>query len=180
MPTVPDLFLQMKDLIKGNSLTTREAVLTCVAIGEAALLCEEVGEQCRPEAIASGLSKLDGIRRTILEGHAPTSRELMDLYIDFDLLANRFRRVALPAVGSCWSAAPVFAVAGAGSALSAEAIDVARDIHESDDYKAAGVLGDFLQDHGCTNPLLLGHLQEDEHHRGCWAVNVVRAFARDI
>jgi hypothetical protein len=60
------------------------------------------------------------------------------------------------------------------------ALALAREIYEERDSSALPILADALEDAGCTNPDLLGHLRASGPHvRGCWAVDLVLAHAAE-
>jgi hypothetical protein len=81
-----------------------------------------------------------------------------------DLFGNPFRSGA---VSPSWLTPPVLALAQAAyeeRALPAGTLDTTR----------LAVLADALEDTGCDNPDLLGHLRSPGPHvRGCWAVDLV-------
>jgi hypothetical protein len=56
------------------------------------------------------------------------------------------------------------------------AIAIARQVYEERNISAMPILADALEEAGCTNPDLLGHLRgSGTHVRGCWAVDLVLA-----
>jgi hypothetical protein len=81
-----------------------------------------------------------------------------------DLFGNPFRRVV---IAPAWRAPAVTALArGAydGRRLPSGELDPAR----------LAVLADALEDAGCTDASLLGHLRgPGPHVRGCWAVDLL-------
>jgi hypothetical protein len=55
-------------------------------------------------------------------------------------------------------------------------VALARQMYEERDFSAMPILADALEEAGCTNPYLLGHLRgSGPHVRGCWAVDLVLA-----
>jgi hypothetical protein len=51
---------------------------------------------------------------------------------------------------------------------------LARRTYDERDFAALPVLGDALEDAGCADPELLGHLRgPGPHVRGCWAVDLL-------
>jgi hypothetical protein len=81
-----------------------------------------------------------------------------------DVIGNPFRRVRLK---SAWRAPPAVALARAAydqRELPSGVLDVPR----------LAVLADALEEAGCTDAELLGHLRgPGPHVRGCWAVDLV-------
>ena len=54
------------------------------------------------------------------------------------------------------------------------AVKVAAAIYEGRRWEDMPLLGDALEDAGCTNPDLLGHLRgPGPHVRGCWALDAI-------
>jgi hypothetical protein len=54
------------------------------------------------------------------------------------------------------------------------AVALARHIYDSGDFDCLPVLADALEDAGCTDAELLGHLRgPGPHVRGCWAVDLL-------
>ena len=53
-------------------------------------------------------------------------------------------------------------------------LELARVIHESQDFSAMPILADALEDRGCDNTEILEHCRGSERHvRGCWVVRLV-------
>jgi hypothetical protein len=52
---------------------------------------------------------------------------------------------------------------------------LATSIYESSDFTLAPILADALEDAGCTQATLLGHLRDPDlrHVRGCWAIDLL-------
>jgi hypothetical protein len=51
---------------------------------------------------------------------------------------------------------------------------LARSIYDTRDFDRLAVLADALEDAGCTDAELLGHLRgPGPHVRGCWALDKV-------
>jgi hypothetical protein len=74
-----------------------------------------------------------------------------------DIFGNPFRAVAL---SSGW--------------LTTNVLALARQMYESRDFSALPILADALQDAGCADPDLLGHLRSPGPHvRGCWALDLI-------
>lgn len=53
-----------------------------------------------------------------------------------------------------------------------EVYDLANDL--ANDPKSIPVLADLLEEQGCTNEMILGHLREPNHTQHCWAVDLFR------
>ncbi len=52
--------------------------------------------------------------------------------------------------------------------------EIARTIYDSGDFSRLPLLADALEDAGCTDAELLGHLRGlGVHVRGCWAVDLL-------
>jgi hypothetical protein len=59
-------------------------------------------------------------------------------------------------------------------------VALARQVYEERDFSAMPILADALEEAGCTNPYLLGHLKDSGPHvRGCWAPDLVLAKAAE-
>jgi hypothetical protein len=70
-----------------------------------------------------------------------------------------FRRVALDPSWLAWDGGTV--------------VRLAREIYERRAFEQTAVLADALEDAGCTNAEVLGHLRgPGPHVRGCWAVDL--------
>jgi hypothetical protein len=53
---------------------------------------------------------------------------------------------------------------------------IARGIYDEHAFERMGILGDALEEAGCTDEALLGHLRAGGYHvRGCWALDLVLA-----
>ena len=51
---------------------------------------------------------------------------------------------------------------------------LARDIDEGRAFDRMPILGDALEDAGCTDVALLRHCHDDrEHVRGCWVLDLI-------
>jgi hypothetical protein len=54
------------------------------------------------------------------------------------------------------------------------AVALAQDMYESRDFGRAPLLGDMLEDAGCTDPQFLEHLRgPGPHVRGCWVIDLL-------
>jgi hypothetical protein len=85
-----------------------------------------------------------------------------------DIFGNPFRPA--PAVGPAWLAWQ----AGAVPRLARAAYDGGRLPEGTLDPARLAVLADALEDAGCADPELLGHLRgPGPHVRGCWAVDLI-------
>jgi hypothetical protein len=61
-----------------------------------------------------------------------------------------------------------------GAWRTESAVALARGMYESRDFSAAPVLADALEDAGCSDAAVLGHLRGGGAHvRGCWVVDAV-------
>ncbi len=84
-----------------------------------------------------------------------------------DIFGNPFRPSTADPSWLAWNGGPVVQLAQSAYAereLPSGHLDSAR----------LGLLADMLEDAGCTNPDLLGHLRgPGPHVRGCWAVDVL-------
>jgi hypothetical protein len=77
-----------------------------------------------------------------------------------ELVGNPFRPVLVESSWLLWGDAAV--------------VKVAQGIYEGQRYQDLPVLADALEEAGCDNPDLLGHLRRrDGHARGCWALDLV-------
>jgi hypothetical protein len=77
-----------------------------------------------------------------------------------EVFCNPFRRVAVDPAWLTWRG---YLVAS-----------MARRIYDERDFAALPVLGDALEDAGCTEAALLGHLRSPGPHvRGCWALDAI-------
>ncbi len=78
-----------------------------------------------------------------------------------DIIGNPFR--PLPQGNIAW-------LAWEGGMLP----KLARAVYEERAFDRLAVLADALEDAGCADPALLGHLRgPGEHVRGCWAVDLL-------
>lgn len=60
---------------------------------------------------------------------------------------------------------------------SAAVVRLAETIHDEGEFGDLPVLADALEDEGCDNAEVLGHLRGGGRHvRGCWAMDVVRGL----
>jgi hypothetical protein len=83
-----------------------------------------------------------------------------------DLFGNPFRPVSLE---RAWRSPSVLALA---KAAYDERITLAGEL----DPNCLGILSDALEEAGCSNPEILGHLRSPGPHvRGCWAVDLLLA-----
>jgi hypothetical protein len=58
--------------------------------------------------------------------------------------------------------------------LSDTVVAVARGAYEVRDFERLPIVADALEEAGCTEPVLLGHLRTGGPHvRGCWAVDLL-------
>jgi hypothetical protein len=74
-----------------------------------------------------------------------------------EVVGNPFRMVAL---NQAWR--------------TTTAVEIARAIHDDQDFTAMPVLADALQEADCEVPAILDHCrQPGEHVRGCWVVDLV-------
>jgi hypothetical protein len=57
-----------------------------------------------------------------------------------------------------------------------DAVGWARDIYDRREFDELPLLADLVEERGCTDAELLGHLRDPGPHvRGCWAVDHLRA-----
>jgi hypothetical protein len=78
-----------------------------------------------------------------------------------DIFGNPFRPT--PGIDPGW-------LTRGGNAVAA----VARTVYEGRAFDRLPVLADALEDAGCADPDLLGHLRgPGPHVRGCWALDLV-------
>jgi hypothetical protein len=74
-----------------------------------------------------------------------------------DIFGNPFRPVSFDPAWRTWTA-----------------VALAQQMYESRDFSAMPILGDALQDAGCTDEEVLGHCRgPGPHVRGCWVVDLV-------
>jgi hypothetical protein len=77
-----------------------------------------------------------------------------------DLFGNPFR--ATPVIDPVW--------------LTPTVVSIARRAYDERAFAALPVLGDALEEAGCTGKAILAHCRSGgEHARGCWAVDLLRA-----
>jgi hypothetical protein len=77
-----------------------------------------------------------------------------------DLFGNPFRPVTVEPTWLAWNRRKV--------------ADLVRGIYDDRAYEWLGLLADALEDAGCANPQLLGHLRgPGPHWRGCWAIDLL-------
>jgi hypothetical protein len=77
-----------------------------------------------------------------------------------DVFGNPFRKAVLDPAWLAWE----------GGTLG----NLARGIYDQRDFDQLPILGDALEEAGCTNPDILGHLRgPGPHVRGCWAVDLL-------
>jgi hypothetical protein len=51
---------------------------------------------------------------------------------------------------------------------------LAEDVYEEKAFERMGVLGDALEDAGCTDEVVLSHCRQGaEHVRGCWVLDLI-------
>ena len=50
---------------------------------------------------------------------------------------------------------------------------LAESIYEERTFDDLPILGDALEEAGCTDPTILDHCRSGEHVRGCWVVDLV-------
>jgi hypothetical protein len=97
------------------------------------------------------------LARTQIEFGVPSDREVCAVTRD---VVNPFHDVAL---------SPSWLVANDGAALR-----LARDIYDERKWELMPILADALEDAGCADGAILGHLRAPAPHvRGCWAVDAV-------
>jgi hypothetical protein len=77
-----------------------------------------------------------------------------------DLLGNPFRLVAIPVAWRAWR--------------EGCAVRLAATIYEQRSFQELPILGDALEEAGCTDPVVLGHCRTPaEHARGCWLLDAL-------
>jgi hypothetical protein len=76
-----------------------------------------------------------------------------------DVLGNPFRPLSLRREWLTWD----------GGAVAR----MARALYDAGDFAATPVLADALEEAGCDDGALLGHLRGGGHDRGCWAVDLL-------
>jgi hypothetical protein len=53
---------------------------------------------------------------------------------------------------------------------------LAQACYDSNDFSMIGILGDALEEAGCSEPIILEHARSEQtHYRGCWMVDLVLA-----
>ena len=58
--------------------------------------------------------------------------------------------------------------------LTPGVLDMAQSIYDERQYETMPILGDRLEENGCTDEYLLNHCrQEEEHVRGCWVIDLL-------
>jgi hypothetical protein len=70
---------------------------------------------------------------------------------------------------------PFRPVAGEPEWLTATVVALARQIHESQEFRMMPVLADALQEAGCEQEDILKHCRDEEqvHVRGCWLLDLI-------
>jgi hypothetical protein len=128
------------------------------ALGRAA---NAVAECCHEHELAEGvaLEALKAAEAADITGEAAAQANLVR-----EIFGNPFRPVA---IDPTWLTATVAGLAGAAyeeRSLPLDHLDPTR----------LAVLADALEDAGCADPDLLGHLREPGPHvRGCWALDLI-------
>jgi hypothetical protein len=78
-------------------------------------------------------------------------------------VGRRRRPLAGPGVGPAW-------LAWNGGTVP----KLAQAVYEERAFDRLAIMADALEDAGCADPDLLGHLRgPDWHARGCWAVDLI-------
>jgi hypothetical protein len=74
----------------------------------------------------------------------------------------------------CLFGSPLFAVSFERSWRTSPVVAIARAVDADADFTLLPILGDALEDAGCTNADILGHCRSATFHaRGCWIVDWV-------
>jgi hypothetical protein len=77
-----------------------------------------------------------------------------------DIFGNPFRTAEVPPIWSAWADGTV--------------VKLARSIYEDRAFERMPILGDALEEAGCTDEAILSHCrQAGEHVLGCWVVDAV-------
>jgi hypothetical protein len=103
-------------------------------------------------------------------------------FVDADYDARRASRAAEAAVAQAVLARDIFGnpfrpVTADPSWLTITVVALARQVYETSDFSAMPILADALQDAGCDNAEVLGHLRgPGPHARGCWVIDLVLGY----
>ena len=63
--------------------------------------------------------------------------------------------------------------------LTRDAIRMAQECYAAADPTTMKILADNIEEHGCDNEELLGHLRSDGlHMKGCWAIDTILSKAQ--
>jgi len=99
-----------------------------------------------------------------------------------DVIGNPFRPGGYRHLGGCLLVVTDRVRVGHGTTeravvvnwLTPTILGLAGHIYQARDFAAMPVLADALEDAGCTDALLLGHLRDwNPHVRGCWALDLI-------
>jgi hypothetical protein len=117
---------------------------------------------------AAEASQTAAIRASRAMAESGATTWIAEAQVQFELLRDVFGNPFQPVtVSPAWQTAEVVALAQAayeGRELPAGTLDLAR----------LAVLADALEEAGCTDADVLGHLRgEGPHVRGCWAVDLI-------
>jgi hypothetical protein len=89
----------------------------------------------------------------------PDAEERVQARLLRDIFGNPFRSVVLDPNWLMWNAGVV--------------VRIAQQMDEERDFTGMPVLGDALEEAGCTDPDILRHCREPgEHARGCWILDL--------
>jgi hypothetical protein len=109
----------------------------------------------------------EGVEKVFLAAHRPAKAVQASLLRD--IFGNPFRPASVNPAWLAWDNGAVVNLARAAydnRALPAGTLDNAR----------LGILADALEEAGCDNQAILGHLRSPgPHYRGCWPVDLVLA-----
>jgi hypothetical protein len=162
-----------------DGLATREELKVARAQAEAAAhqarydeyldevranFCWDAGQQAAHAATCAAAAALQCVAEDI--GNKPGGQatvigeELQDPYLLREIFGNPFRWTTLDPV---WLSRPDRAV-----------VEIAEAIYAESAFDRMPILGDALEEAGCTDADVLDHCRHsDEHVRGCWVVDLL-------
>jgi hypothetical protein len=106
----------------------------------------------RTAAASAGRSAVQAAERAVTTG--------ADAELVREVFGNPFRAVVVPPAWLAWD----------GGALPR----IARDVYDERRFRDVSVLGDALEEAGCTDQAMLEHCWSGQrHYRGCWVIDLL-------